>query len=241
MNNLEKFNIEVCNLDAAGIISWALKTFGEKRIALASSFSAEDQVLTNLLLHENPHTRIFTLDTGRHFQETYDVWQKSVEFWNFSFETASADPVELSKLLDNGGPNLFYKNIESRKACCSVRKTNPLKKILSTVDAWIVGLRSEQAVTRTGLSPVEWDQQHNIYRISPLYNWIEIDVFRYSKENALPLSELYLKGFRSIGCAPCSRSVAPFDDIRAGRWWWEEPQHKECGLHNRPKPSPQST
>jgi phosphoadenosine phosphosulfate reductase len=235
MDRITEFKKQTNGLDAKKIVHWALETFGAGKIILASSFSAEDQVLTDLLIDKKSNGRIFTLDTGRHFEETYEIWQKSVDHWNIHYEIGSPDPSELSALVNNSGPNLFYKNVDARKACCSVRKTNPLRKILSTVDAWIVGLRSEQSVTRTGLSPVEWDDQHQIYRISPLYDWTEENVFRYARDRMLPLSKLYEKGFRSIGCAPCSRPIAPFDDIRAGRWWWEEPEHKECGLHNRRK------
>jgi phosphoadenosine phosphosulfate reductase len=235
MDRIKEFKKDTEGLDAKSIVQWALSTFGSDKIILASSFSAEDQVLTDLLIDKESHARVLTLDTGRHFEETYEVWQKSVDHWSINYEIGFPDPSELSALINKSGPNIFYGSVEARKACCTVRKTNPLKKILSTVEAWIVGLRSEQSVTRTGLSPVEWDNQHQIYRISPLYNWTEENVFRYARERMLPLSKLYGKGFRSIGCAPCSRSIAPFDDIRAGRWWWEEPEHKECGLHYRRK------
>ncbi len=223
------------HMSAACLIAWALDEFGLTHIALASSFSAEDQVLTNMLVSENPRARLFTLDTGRHFQETYDVWHESTKHFNISYEVAFPDPEDVGRLTRKNGPNLFYDNVESRKSCCAVRKTRPLQKILSTVDAWIVGLRSEQSVTRTDLSPVEWDDVNKIYRISPLCNWKEADVFSYVREKSLPVSVLYEKGFRSIGCAPCTRAIGPDDDVRAGRWWWEEPEHKECGLHNRPK------
>ena len=221
--------------DAAGILQWALAAFGIQKIALASSFSAEDQVLTHMLVNFEPRSRIFTLDTGRHFEETYDIWQRSVDTWHINYEICSPDPKELAQLISNKGPNLFYESVEARKACCAVRKTHPLRKVLSTVDAWIVGLRSEQAITRAGLAPIEWDDAHKIYRISPLYNWSEDQVFAYIKKHNIPNSVLYEKGFRSIGCAPCTRAIGPNDDVRAGRWWWEEPEHKECGLHNRIK------
>lgn len=221
-------------MDAEEIVAWALKTFGASKIALATSFSVEDLALTDLILKAEPCARIFTLDTGRHFQETYDVWQKSEEAFKVHYEVCFPASGEVAKLISKEGPNLFYASIENRKACCAVRKTNPLKKILATVDAWIVGLRAEQAVTRSTLEPVEWDEAHGIYRISPLYDWDEEQTFAYARTHALPVSTLYEKGFRSIGCAPCTRAIGPHDDVRAGRWWWEEPEHKECGLHNRP-------
>jgi len=234
MQKLVDFN-EICReKNARQITEWAINKFGIERIVLASSFSAEDQVLTHMLVSENPKARIFTLDTGRHFQETYDVWQKTTDHFKISYEVAFPDSKEVAHLTYKHGLNLFYNDVESRKECCTVRKTRPLQKILSTVDAWIVGLRSEQSVTRTGLSPIEWDGANKIYRISPLCNWKESEVFAYAREKALPMSVLYEKGFRSIGCAPCTRPIGPEDDVRAGRWWWEDPEHKECGLHNRP-------
>ena len=233
MENVSKYQERASNLTAQEIIPWALKTFDVSRVALASSFSIEDQVITDMLVQADSQSRIFTLDTGRHFQETYDVWQQSVDFWNISYEVAAPDPLELAELMNIKGPNLFYQSIEARKLCCAVRKTHPLEKVLKTVDAWIVGLREEQSVTRVGLQPVEWDDAHGIYRISPLYNWSESKTLEYIRNRKLPINALYEKGFRSIGCAPCTRAISPNDDVRAGRWWWEEPEHKECGLHNR--------
>jgi phosphoadenosine phosphosulfate reductase len=233
MNNLKSYQTEIANFDAPGILAWALSRFGLRKIALASSFSAEDQVLTHMLVNIEPRCRVFTLDTGRHFQETYDIWQKSVDTWHINYEICSPNPEELAQLIAGKGPNLFYGSVEARKACCAIRKTHPLRKVLSTVDAWIVGLRSEQAVTRSGLSPLEWDSAHGICRISPLYNWSEAQVFDYGQKHSIPISVLYEKGFRSIGCAPCTRAISPNDDVRAGRWWWEAPEHKECGLHTR--------
>lgn len=233
MERLSEYSNAVKGLDAKEIISWAIQTFGTRKIILASSFSAEDQVITDLAIKTEKNARIFTLDTGRHFQETYDVWHQSVNFWGINYEIGFPETSDICELLEQNDPNLFYGNVESRKACCTVRKTKPLKKLLSTVNAWIVGLRSEQSITRIGLNPFEWDEPNGIYRISPLYNWSEQEVFEYVNKNKLPTSDLYSKGFRSIGCAPCTRAIGPDEDIRAGRWWWEEPEHKECGLHDR--------
>jgi len=237
MKNLKAYIAQTTGFKADRILSWALSTFGAKNIAIASSFSAEDQALTHMVFRGDGRQscRVFTLDTGRHFQETYDVWQKSEEAFKVRYEVCFPASVEVAKLISKEGPNLFYASIENRKACCAARKTNPLNKVLATVDAWIVGLRAEQAVTRSTLGPVEWDEVHGIYRISPLYNWTEEQVFTYVHENAVPISKLHERGFRSIGCAPCTRAIGPNDDVRAGRWWWEEPEHKECGLHDRPK------
>jgi len=219
------------NLNAEKIIAEALKKYGNGRIILASSFSIEDQVLTHMLLKLEPAGRIFTLDTGRHFQETYDVQQRTQEQLNCEFEVYSPDANNLSALLQTNGPNCFYKSIEQRKMCCAVRKVEPLKKVLSTVDAWICGLRQEQSITRTLIEPMEWDEAFGIYKINPLWNWREEQVWDYIKKHNIPFNVLQKQGFRSVGCAPCTRPVKEGEDLRAGRWWWEDPEQKECGLH----------
>jgi phosphoadenosine phosphosulfate reductase len=201
---------------------------------LASSFGAEDQVLTQMLLRIDPSARIFTLDTGRNFQETYDTMQASVERYGVQYEVCAPEASDIAELVKIGGPNLFYESIENRKRCCDVRKLRPLRKVLSTVDAWICGLRRDQAVTRTGVELVSWDGEFGIYKICPLFDWNEEQVWDYIRANRIPYNALHDRGFRSIGCAPCTRAVAPGEDIRAGRWWWESPEHKECGLHRSP-------
>lgn len=235
MDQLTEYNQAIKDIDAKSIIQWAINTFGTNNIIIASSFSAEDQVITDLAVDIDHDSRIFTLDTGRHFQETYKVWQKSIFFWNINYEIGFPEPGDIAELINMNGPDLFYQSVNARKACCAARKTKPLMKLLATVDAWIVGLRSEQSITRSGLAPIEWDEVNGIYRISPLYNWSESTTMAYVNDRHLPMSVLYDKGFRSIGCAPCTRAIGSDDEVRAGRWWWEEPEHKECGLHNRPK------
>ncbi len=211
-----------------------LERFGASRIALASSFGAEDQVLTDMLLRANPAARIFTLDTGRIFQETYDTMQRSVERYQNSYEVYAPEAADIAALIAKDGPNLFYSSVENRKACCAARKLKPLRKVLATVDAWICGLRRDQSVTRTEVELVSWDAEFGIYKICPLYDWSEVQVWDYIKKNNVPYNALHDRGFRSIGCAPCTRAVHPGEDIRGGRWWWESPEHKECGLHKSP-------
>jgi phosphoadenosine phosphosulfate reductase len=181
-----------------------------------------------------PQARIFTLDTGRQFQQTYDAMQASMERYGIRYETCAPDAVELAELISANGPNLFYESIENRKACCEVRKLHPLRKVLSTVDAWICGLRRDQAVTRAAVELVSWDAEYGIHKICPLFDWREEQVWEYIKSHNVPYNALHDHGFRSIGCAPCTHAVAPGEDIRAGRWWWESPEHKECGLHRAP-------
>lgn len=212
----------------------SLANFGPSRIALASSFGAEDQVLTDMLVRANPSARIFTLDTGRNFQETYDTMQRSIERYHIRYEVCAPEASEIAELIAEDGPNLFYDSVEKRKSCCEVRKMRPLRKVLSTVDAWICGLRRDQSVTRNAVELVSQDAAFNIYKICPLFDWSEDQVWEYIKQNNVPYNSLHDQGFRSIGCAPCTRAVKPGEDVRAGRWWWESPEHKECGLHRSP-------
>lgn len=212
----------------------SLERFGISRIALASSFGAEDQVLTDMLARINPQARIFTLDTGRLFQETFSAMQQSMERYGIRYEVCAPEASEVAALVASDGPNLFYDSVEKRKACCDVRKLKPLRKVLATVDAWICGLRRDQSVTRGEVELVSWDPQFGIYKINPLVEWSEQQVWDYIRERNVPYNVLHDHGFRSIGCAPCTRAVQPGEDIRAGRWWWESPEHKECGLHRSP-------
>jgi phosphoadenosine phosphosulfate reductase len=215
-------------------VQQSLEKFGAARIALASSFGAEDQVLTDMLVRINPAARIFTLDTGRVFQETYDTMQRTMERYHIGYEVCVPEAADVAALIAKDGPNLFYSSVENRKACCNVRKMKPLRKVLGTVDAWICGLRRDQSVTRTEVELVSWDAEFGIYKICPLFDWSEEQVWDYIKKNNVPYNALHDQGFPSIGCAPCTRAVGPGEDIRSGRWWWESPEHKECGLHRSP-------
>jgi phosphoadenosine phosphosulfate reductase len=228
---IDEINNRLAALDATEILQWALREFGAPYLSLASSFGQEDQVLTDMLLSLDPASRIFTLDTGRLFQETYDVMQQSVEKYGIHYEMYAPEPLDLAKLVAVGGPNLFYKSIEDRKQCCEIRKIRPLKKALQGLKAWICGLRMEQSLTRHGVEAITWDQQFGIYKICPLYRWKEAEVRTYIRDHKVPYNVLFDRGFSSIGCAPCTRAVNPGEDVRAGRWWWEAPEQKECGLH----------
>jgi phosphoadenosine phosphosulfate reductase len=225
---------ELGNFDAQGIVRWAVERFGT-RVSLASSFGAEDQVLTDMWHRTGLPMRLFTLDTGRLFQQTYDVMQSTMKRYGIRYEVYAPDAGELERLLAEDGPNCFYGSVEKRKACCAVRKTMPLARALSGLEAWMTGLRQGQSITRTVTMPIEWDDVHGLYKISPLHNWTEQQVWDYLRANDVPYNVLHDRGFRSIGCAPCTREVAPDEDLRAGRWWWENAEHRECGLHNRPK------
>lgn len=219
--------------DAQGVIALVYETFIADRIVLASSLSREDQVLTHLVCAANSQPRIFTLDTGRLFPETYTTMEATMERYGFRYEFLLPDTDELRDVLWENGPDCFYRSIELRKRCCAVRKTHPLRRVLSTADVWICGLRREQAITRDEIDPIEWDLVNGLIKVNPLYNWSEEQVTAFVNHENIPYNPLQDRGFRSIGCAPCTRAIGPEDAVRSGRWWWEDPEHKECGLHNR--------
>ena len=217
-------------LDAEGLLAYVAKRFAG-RIALASSFGAEDQVVTDLLRKVAPEVPIFTLDTGRLPQETYDVIEATREKYGVAIEMLCPDAAALEKLVRLHGPNLFRQSVELRRECCRVRKVEPLRRRLAPLDAWICGLRREQAATRTEVQRIEWDEGNGLVKINPLADWSTDQVWDYIRAHDVPYNRLHDAGYPSIGCAPCTRAVAPGEDIRAGRWWWEAPEHKECGLH----------
>ncbi|GFP23198.1 phosphoadenosine phosphosulfate reductase [Candidatus Hakubella thermalkaliphila] len=216
---------------AKEVLEWALKTYGD-RVALASSFGAEDVVLIDMLARVDRRSRVFTLDTGRLPQETCDVMEKIRDKYGLKIEIYYPDTEAVEDMVAKYGPNLFYKNVELRKLCCEIRKVEPLKRALKELSAWITGLRREQSVTRTEVKKVEIDRSHNsIVKINPLADWSEEQVWSYIRENGVPYNALHDQNYPSIGCAPCTRAIKPGQDVRAGRWWWEDPEHKECGLH----------
>lgn len=200
-------------------------------IALSSSFGAEDQVLTDMILKIDNEANIFTLDTGRLPYETYDVMDKTNLKYKTKVSVYFPDNKDVEKLYQKQGINGFYESIENRKSCCYVRKIAPLKRALKGVDIWITGLRAEQSLTRENMQLFEWDEGNSLIKLNPLIMWSEKDVWEYIKENGVPYNVLHDKGYPSIGCAPCTRTVEEGADIRSGRWWWENPEHKECGLH----------
>jgi len=204
------------------------------KIALSSSLGAEDQVLTHMLCEMTDSPTVFTLDTGRLPQETYDVLDKTRQRYGIEIEVLFPDAQEVQDMVKTSGANLFYKSIELRKQCCFVRKMQPLKKRLALLDAWVCGLRSEQSSTRLDLARVSVDETFGLVKVSPLADWTTDQVWAYIKKHDIPFNALHEQGYPSIGCAPCTRAVEPSQDMRAGRWWWEAPEHKECGLHLRP-------
>ena len=213
------------------LLAWAIARFGEY-LAFANSFGAEDIVVLDQLLALAPNATVFCLDTGRLPEETHDLIAECEKRWGRTFELLAPEADSLTALLNHQGTNGFRQSLEARRACCGVRKVEPLKRFLATRAAWITGLRREQSITRADLPLVEIDHDHGgIAKLNPLANWSEDDVWRAVREHDLPINALHRRGYRSIGCAPCSRAVLPGEDVRAGRWWWEKVEQRECGLH----------
>ena len=217
-------------LEAEQLLEYMLARFGD-RIALASSFGAEDQVLTDMLCRICDKPNIFTLDTGRLAEQSYELFEKTNKKYSIKIQVLFPDYRQIEEMVNKFGPNLFYDSVENRKLCCRSRKIEPLKRKLSKLYAWICGLRAEQSMTRKEQEKVEWDQAFGLIKISPLARWSTERVWDYIHKHDVPYNKLHDKGYPSIGCEPCTRAVKPGEDIRAGRWWWEEPEHKECGLH----------
>ncbi len=215
---------------ATEIIEWASETFGSD-LSFASSLGLEDQVLTALIVANKEPISIFTLDTGRLFPESYNLLAKTEDHFGQRIEVFFPNHQGVESMVEEEGVNLFYKSIESRKRCCQVRKLEPLKRALSEKRAWICGLRRDQALTRQGMQVVEWDALHQMPKINPLIDWSDEQVLNYIEENKIPYNPLHDQGFISIGCASCTRAIKEGQHVREGRWWWESPEQKECGLH----------
>jgi phosphoadenosine phosphosulfate reductase len=206
----------------------------DQKVGFASSLGAEDQVLTDMICKIDKGVNIFTLDTGRLFPETYDLIEKTSENYGIKIKVFFPDYAKVEEMVQEKGINLFYKSVENRERCCYLRKKEPLKRAFKGLEAWICGLRRDQSITRFNNKLVEWDDQHGLFKINPIIDWTEQDVWDYIRKYNVPYNELHDKGFPSIGCQPCTRAIKPGEDVRAGRWWWEQPEKRECGLHNRP-------
>ncbi|MFE3868063.1 phosphoadenylyl-sulfate reductase [Flavobacterium sp. LS2P90] len=202
------------------------------KVVFSTSFGQEDQVITALIAKYDLPITIFTLDTGRLFEETYDVFHKTLKKYKIDIKTYFPQTSAVEELLNNKGPNSFYESVENRKECCFIRKIAPLTKALKGNSVWITGLRSEQSENRKDLHLFEYDGKFDIIKFNPLLKWTLKEVEDYIEKNNVPQNLLHKQGFVSIGCAPCTRAITPGEDIRAGRWWWES-SHKECGLHQK--------
>ena len=204
-------------------------------VVFANSFGAEDMVLTDLIGKNFPNISMFTLDTGRLPDETNSLMKEVEDRYNIETKIYFPEPAAVEKYITENGLNGFYDSIALRKACCFMRKVEPLKRALKDNRAWITGLRRDQALTRSDLEESEFDVDNGLQKISPLLNWSLSDVWAYIKDFNVPYNALHDQGYSSIGCAPCTRAITPGEDVRAGRWWWEDPETKECGLHLKDK------
>ncbi len=211
-------------------LSLLSKNFPNK-IVFSTSFGLEDQVITHIIFSKNIPIKIFTLDTGRLFPETYSVWSRTKEIYNKNISSYSPYTETIQNLVSEKGPNSFYESVENRQECCYIRKVEPLKRALKGNEIWVTGIRKEQSASRNNLSPVEWDENNHIIKYHPLFDWSFEEVKGFISKNHVPYNPLHDKGFPSIGCQPCTRAVKPGDDPRSGRWWWEDAIKKECGLH----------
>ena len=217
---------------AQEVVGYFLKAY-QGRIALSSSLSVEDQTLTDIIVAQDKNARIFTLDTGRLFPETYQLIEKTNMMYGIKIEVFFPDYHEVQRMVREEGINLFYNSVESRHRCCQIRKLEPLNRAFQGLDVWICGLRREQSITRQDMQVVEWDEIHQLIKVNPLISWTEEQVWEYIKKHSVPYNKLHDRGYPSIGCEPCTRAVQPGEDVRSGRWWWESPDHRECGLHQR--------
>lgn len=232
LKSFDELSLSFESKSSEEILKWALNTYA-KKIGLASSFGAEDVVLIDMIskLDKN-NIRIFTLDTGRLNQETYHLMDEIKERYSIPIDVYFPYFSEVENMVAEKGFNLMYKSIENRKLCCEIRKVKPLNRALEKFDAWITGLRREQTFTRFNIKKIEIDSTHNnIIKVNPLSDWTNEMVWDYIHKNDVPYNKLHDTGYPSIGCEPCTRAIKSDEDPRAGRWWWEESSHKECGIH----------
>ncbi|WP_432517903.1 phosphoadenylyl-sulfate reductase [Saccharolobus islandicus] len=215
------------------VLKWGIEKFHPK-IVLACSLQAEDLVILDMLSKVVEKPKVFIIDTGRLHQESYELIEEINKKYNTDLRIYFPDYKEVEALVNKHGINLFYRSVELRKACCEVRKVLPLRRALEGMQAWITGLRREQNFTRGGIKKIEIDEVNGgIVKLNPLADWTWEQVWEYIKKNNAPYNKLYDKGYKSIGCVPCTRPVKPWEHPRAGRWWWEQNSDKECGLHYR--------
>jgi len=216
---------------AAHVLGWALNKF-HPRIAIACSF--QHTVLIHMAIQIRPDVRVFSIDTGRLPEETYECARDIERHFGIKIEWHFPRQDAVESMMRDGGTFSFRESLKARRQCCAIRKVEPLNRALAGLDAWVTGVRREQNVTRSSTAKLEVDRTHNgIVKVNPLADWSYGDVCAYVKEHKLPYNALFERGYTSIGCACCTRAVEPGEDPRAGRWWWEHPEYKECGLHAR--------
>lgn len=229
---ISELNEKLKDQPADEVLRYFIREFKGK-LGFSTSLGIEDQVITHMIAGIDPGIYIFTLDTGRMFPETYDLLELTKQRYNIQIKVFFPERKAVEEMVNRKGINLFYESIENRKLCCHIRKIEPMSRALKDVDVWINGLRREQSVTREDLALVEWDNTLQKIKLNPLIDWKSENLWEYVRQNNIPYNPLHDKGFPSIGCQPCTRAIEPGEDIRAGRWWWENPEMKECGLHTK--------
>lgn len=232
VQRIEAFREELKGLQGTEALQWAAEKF-KGRVVFATSLGAEDQVITDLIARNRIDIPIATLDTGRLFPEAYDLIAETEKRYNLKVKVYAPPQDELEAFVNAHGVNAFRESLELRHECCRIRKLHALKRLLAGNELWICGLRASQSVTRNDLSILEDDTGNGLLKLSPLIDWSEAKVWEFIKFWDVPYNPLHDKGFPSIGCAGCTRAVKRTEDVRAGRWWWEAPEHRECGLHAR--------
>lgn len=225
---------EAESLGPQEILTWAIKNF-QKDVALSCSFGApEGLVLLDMMQRIDPGSRVFVLDTGRMHQAAYDLIDRVRERYDVEVEVVFPRAQDVEQMVCARGVNLFYESVENRKLCCRVRKVEPMKRYLLGLDAWVTGLRRDQNVTRVNTAKLEIDRGHGgMVKVNPIADWSHEQVMAYVDAHSVPTNRLHTEGYPTVGCAPCSRAIGPDDDIRAGRWWWENPETRECGIHTQ--------
>ena len=218
-------------LDAEEILTWALGNF-HPRMSLSCSFgNPEGLLLLHMLTRLEPGARVYMLDTGRLPEETHQLVDRVRDRYGVEVEVVLPEAEAVQKMVRQHGQNLFYESLEKRMLCCRLRKVEPNRRYLAELDAYVTGLRREQNVTRKDVRKLELEAEGRLVKINPLADWSREDVMKFVRENGVPVNRLHQRGFPTVGCAPCTRAIQPGEDIRAGRWWWENPEDKECGLH----------
>jgi phosphoadenosine phosphosulfate reductase len=229
IDSIIELQTTLASLDLAGCLRFVAQLH-PGAVAFSTSFGQEDQVITDAIFRNSIDIRVFTLDTGRLFQETYGLMDETRAQYGKPIQVYFPDAAQVEKLVTEKGFHSFYESVEDRKECCNFRKVIPLKRALQNTNVWVTGLRAEQSANRQSMRIIEWDASYGLLKFNPLINWTYPEVLSYIQEHNVPDNPLHRKGFISIGCAPCTRAIEPGEDPRAGRWWWETSK-KECGLH----------
>lgn len=229
--DLTGLKYELKDLDTIARLRYLSKKYPGK-VVFSTSFGWEDQVITHLIFSNDIPIKVFTLETGRLFPETYYVWNRTLEVYGKPIHAYFPNADLVQDMVNAKGPNSFYESVANRKECCYVRKIEPLKRALQGNEIWVTGIRAEQSPNREDMHDLEWDEGNGLVKFHPIFDWSLEQVKAYIKSNNIIYNTLHDKGFPSIGCAPCTRAVQPGEDFRAGRWWWEDQSKKECGLHS---------